>query len=211
MIVIGINGSPNAKGNTFLALTTVFQELEHEGIKTEIIHIGNKNIRGCIACNQCQMKKNEECAISGDNVNEMIQRLKTADGIILGSPVYFSAIAGTMKSFLDRTFRVAAANDGLFRHKIGASVVADRRAGGIPTFDQLNNFINYAEMFMPSSNYWNVVYGTSPGEAENDLEGIQIMRVLGKNMAWLLKAVESGKVNLALPEQEKKIRFNYIR
>ena len=106
---------------------------------------------------------------------------------------------------------MAAASNGLFRHKIGASVVADRRAGGIPTFDQLNNFINYAEMFMPSSNYWNVVYGTSPGEAEKDIEGIQIMRVLGKNMAWLLKAVESGRVNLALPEQEKKIRFNYIR
>ena len=211
MKVVAFNGSPNKEGNTYQAIKLVLNELEKEGIETEIIHVGNKSIRGCIACNQCAIKKNEKCVLPGDEVNEWIQKMKGADGIILGSPVHYSAMGGTMKSFLDRAFYVAGNNGSLLRHKVGASVVAVRRAGGIPTFNQLNNFINYSEMLMPTSNYWNVINGTSPGEALQDEEGIQIMRVLGKNMAWLMKLVENGKQNVKAPEREDKIFMNFIR
>ncbi|MGH4141024.1 flavodoxin family protein [Clostridium sp.] len=211
MKVVAFNGSPNKEGNTYQAIKLVLNELEKEGIETEIIHVGNKSIRGCIACNQCAKNKNEKCVLPGDEVNEWIQKMKTADGIILGSPVHYSAIGGTMKSFLDRAVYVAGNNGSLLRHKVGASVVAVRRAGGIPTFDQLNHFINYSEMLMPTSNYWNVINGTTPGEALQDEEGIQIMRVLGKNMAWLMKLVENGKENIKAPEIEDKIMMNFIR
>ncbi len=211
MKVVAFNGSPNKEGNTFHAIKMVLNELEKEGIQTEIIHVGNKAIRGCIACNQCAKNKNEKCVLPGDEVNEWIQNLKSADGIILGSPVHYSSMGGTMKSFLDRAFYVAGNNDGMLRHKVGASVVAVRRAGGIPTFNQLNNFINYSEMLMPTSNYWNVIYGTKPGDALQDEEGSQIMRVLGKNMAWLMKLVEYGKENVKAPEKEDKIFMNFIR
>ena len=154
------------KGNTYHAIRIVANELEKEGI--EIIHVGNKVIRVCIACNGCARNQNEECVIKNDEVNEWIQKMKEADGIILGSPVHYSAIGGTMKSFLNRAFYVASVNNRMFRHKAGISVVADRRSGGVPVFDQLNNFINY---------------GTAPGEVMHDEEGMQIMRVLGQNMA----------------------------
>lgn len=209
MKVVAINGSPNKDGNTFAAINAVCEQLKKENIECEIIHIGNKQIRGCISCHQCAIKHNEECVLQGDDINIWIQKIKEADGLILGSPVYFSAIAGTMKCFLDRAFYVASSNGGLFRHKVGVCVVADRRAGGVPTYNQLNNYINYAEMFMPSSNYWNVTYGTSSGEVLLDTEGMQIMRVLGRNMAWLLKTKESSQ--FVLPEAEKKILFNFIR
>jgi multimeric flavodoxin WrbA len=132
-----------------------------------------------------------------------------ADGFILGSPVYFAGMTGTLKSFLDRAFKVAGVNGGLFRHKVGACVVADRRAGGVTALDQMNHYIAYAEMFTPGSNYWNVAFGRAPGEVEQDVEGMQTMRVLGKNMAWLLKAREAGRD--ALPAMEKKIIYNYVR
>lgn len=211
MKVVAFNGSPNKEGNTYHAIKLVLNELEKEGIETEIIHVGNKSIRGCIACNQCAKKKNEKCVLPGDEVNEWIQKMKGADGILLGSPVHYSSMGGTMKSFLDRAFYVAGNNGSLLRHKVGASVVAVRRAGGIPTFNQLNNFINYSEMLMPTSNYWNVINGTAPGEALQDEEGIQIMRVLGKNMAWLMQLVENGKENVKAPEREDKIFMNFIR
>ncbi|WP_446898951.1 flavodoxin family protein [Clostridium sp. LBM24168] len=211
MKVIAFNGSPNKEGNTYEAIKIVAEELKKEEIETEIIHVGNKEIRGCIACNKCVENRNEKCIIHDSIVNECIQKVKNVDGIILGSPVYYSAIAGSMKSFLDRFFYVADANGGLLRHKVGASVVAVRRAGGIPAFNQLNNYINYAEMLMPSSNYWNVISGTAPGEALKDKEGRQIMRVLGKNMAWLMKLVENGKGKIEEPKREDKIFMNFIR
>ncbi len=141
----------------------------------------------------------------------MSSKMKEADGIILGSPVHYSAIAGTMKSFLDRAFYVASSNGGMFRHKIGASVVAVRRSVGIPVFNQLNNYINYSERIMPTSNYWNVAYGTTPGEVTQDEEGMQIMRVLGKNMAWMMKVLEAGKSQVKENEKEDKIFTNFIR
>jgi multimeric flavodoxin WrbA len=211
MKVTAFNGSPNKEGNTWHAISMVTAELEKENIATEIIHVGNKAIRGCVACGQCMKNRNEQCGQSGDEVNEWIQKMKHSDGIIFGSPVHYAAMAGTMKSFMDRAFYVAGVNNGMLRHKVGAAVVAVRRSGGLPTFDQLNNFINYSEMLMPTSNYWNVIHGARPGEATQDEEGMQIMRVLGKNMAWLLKLVEHGKGAVAEPERENKTYMNFIR
>lgn len=168
-------------------------------------------IRGCLACGGCSRNMNERCVIENDEVNEWIQKMKEADGIILGSPVHYSAIAGTMKSFLDRAFFVTSVNNGMLRHKVGASVASVRRSGGVPVFDQLNNYINYSEMLMPTSNYWNVTYGGAPGEVLKDEEGKQITRVLGKNMAWLMKLVEFGKGNIEPPQRENKIFMNFIR
>jgi len=210
MKIVAFNGSPKQKGNTYGAIRLVAEELEKEGIEVEIIHVGNKALHGCLACGSCAKNRDERCAID-DEVNGWIQKMKAADGIILGSPVYFSSIAGSMKCFLDRAFYVAGNNKGLFRHKVGAAVVAVRRAGGLPTFNQLNNYINYSEMLIPTSNYWNVAYGMLPGEALQDEEGKQVMRILGKNMAWLLKLVENGKDVYPAPEAEKKSRMNFIR
>ena len=210
MKVVAFNGSPNKQGNTWHAIGMVAAELEKEGIATEIVHVGNKSIRGCVACGQCLKNKNEQCVQPGDEVNEWIQKMKHADGIIFGSPVHYAAMAGTMKSFMDRAFYVSGVNDGMLRHKVGAAVVAVRRSGGLPTFDQLNNFINYSEMLIPTSNYWNVIHGTRPGEVTQDEEGTQIMRVLGRNMAWLMKLVENGKGTVAEPERENKIYTNFI-
>lgn len=211
MKVVAFNGSPNKEGNTWHAIRIVAAELEKEGIEAEIVHVGNKAVRGCTACGQCMKNKNEQCVLPGDEVNEWIQKMKQADGIILGSPVHYSAIAGTMKSFLDRAFYVTSFNNAMLRHKVGASVVAVRRSGGLPTFEQLNNYLCYSEMLIPTSNYWNVIHGTTPGEAMKDEEGVQIMRVLGRNMAWLMKLVESGKGKVLPPEREKKKFTNFIR
>ena len=211
MKVLAFNGSPHGEGNTWHAIKLVTAELEKEGIETEIIQVGHKVIRGCIACGQCAKNRNEQCVLSGDEVNDWIQKMKAADGILIASPVHYAAIAGTMKSFLDRAFYVSGVNGGLLRHKVGASVVAVRRSGGLPTFDQLNNFLNYAEMLIPTSNYWNVIHGRSPGEVLRDDEGTQIMRVLGRNMAWLLKLVEYGKGVVTPPEKEAKTYMSFIR
>lgn len=211
MKVVAFNGSPKKEGNTYHALKQVSSQLEKEGIEVEIIHIGNQIVRGCLACGGCGRNKDEKCVIKGDSVNEWIQKIKDADGILLGSPVHYAAMSATMKAFLDRAFYVASSNGGLFRHKVGAPVVAVRRAGGVPTFNQLNNFINYAEMLMPTSNYWSVIYGAAPGQVEEDEEGKQIMRLLGKNMAWLMKLVEYGKNAVEEPAKEDKVFMNFIR
>lgn len=208
MNVIAINGSPKAEGNTYYGLKIVCESLENEGISTEIIHVGNKNIRGCMACGACAANKNEKCVID-DEVNPIIQKLKSADGIIIGSPVYYASMAGTMKCFLDRAFYVASANGGLYRHKVGASVVAVRRSGEVATFDHLNHYFTISEMFLASSNYWNVIHGRMPGEALKDEEGVQTMRVLGKNLAFLIKAIDKNKAEL--PEKEQKIMTSFIR
>lgn len=210
MKVVAINGSPKKEGNTYHAIKLVANKLEEANIEVEILHIGNKVIRGCTACNQCAKNRNEKCIID-DEVNSALQVLKDADGIILGSPTHYSAIGGTMKSFLDRLFYVAGNNNSMFRNKVGAAVVAVRRSGGIPTFNQLNNFINYAEMVMPTSNYWNVIHGTMPGEVLQDAEGVQIMEVLGTNMAQVLKQMEATK---EISDENKLVRkkfTNFIR
>lgn len=210
MKVVAFNGSPREKGNTYHALKIVAGKLLEENIEVEIIHVGNKVIRGCLACNHCVKSRNERCVIE-DEVNGWIQKMKEADGIILGSPTHYSAIGGTMKSFLDRAFYVAGVNKSMLRHKVGAAVVAVRRSGGVPTFNQLNNFLNYSEMMMPTSNYWAVIHGTSPGEALQDAEGVQIMETLGKNMAMMLKQRAATKSISDENKQERKVFTNFIR
>ena len=211
MKIVAFNGSPNKEGNTYHAIKMVTAELEKEGIETELIQVGDKTIKGCIACGKCIKSKSEQCGLPGDEVNDWIQKMKEADGILFGSPVHFSGMGGTLKSFMDRAFYVTSVNDSMLRHKVGAAVVAVRRSGGLPTFDQLNHYLCYAEMLLPASNYWNVLHGARPGEATRDAEGVQIMRVLGKNMAWLMKLAEHGKGAITPPEREAKVVMNFIR
>ncbi|WP_461633514.1 flavodoxin family protein [Labilibaculum euxinus] len=211
MKVVAFNGSPKKEGNTYHALKLVTEQLEMQSIETEIVHIGNKGVKGCIACGQCAKNKDEKCVLTGDDVNIWIQKMKEADGILLGSPVHYASLGANMKSFLDRAFYVSGANGNLYRHKVGASVVAVRRSGGLPTFNELNNYLNYSEMMIPTSNYWNVIHGTTPGEVLQDEEGMQIMRVLGRNMAYLLQLIDQGKNKVEAPVQEKKIYTSFIR
>jgi multimeric flavodoxin WrbA len=211
MKVIAINGSPKKEGNTEHALRIVGSKLEENGIEFEIIHIGNKAVRGCLACGKCMQNRDERCTTTSDPLNEWIQSMKNADGIILASPVYYAGIAGTMKCFLDRAFYVSGSNGGLFRNKVGAAVVAVRRTGGSVTFDSLNHYLTYSEMILATSNYWNIIHGRTPGEVEQDSEGVQIMNVLGNNIAWLLKMREQTKDLLPPPAQEKKVMTSFIR
>ncbi len=210
MKVVAFNGSPKKEGNTYHAIRLVAEELDKEGIEVEIVHVGDKIIRGCRACNSCVKNMNEKCIIN-DEVNGWIQKMKEADGIILASPVHYSGIGGTMKSFLDRAFYVTSVNNSMLRHKVGAAIVAVRRSGGVTTFDQLNHFLHYSEMAVPTTNYWNVIHGTTPGEALQDGEGVQIMTVLGQNMAWLLKLIENGKGKVKEPEKRNKVFTNFVR
>ncbi|MDD4776085.1 MAG: flavodoxin family protein [Syntrophomonas sp.] len=211
MKVVAFNGSPHKEGNTYQALKMVLEELEKEGIETEIVNVGNKKVAGCVACLKCHKSKDQRCAQTKDKVNDWIQKMNSADGIILGSPVHFASASATMTAFLDRAFYVAGANGGLFRHKVGTAVVAVRRAGATVTLDQLHRYLLYAEMFLPSSNYWNIIHGALEGEALQDAEGCQTMRVLGRNMAFLMKSLEHSHLDCQRPEQERKVFTNFIR
>jgi len=211
MKVIAINGSPNKEGNTFLSLSMVGKELINGGVEFEILHVGHKLIHGCIGCGKCFINKDEKCNFQTDDVNQWIQQIKVADGIILGSPVFYSGIAGTMKSFLDRLFFVSGANGNMFRHKVAAAVVAVRRTGGSSTLDSLYHYLTYAEMFLATGNYWNVIHGRTQGEVAQDFEGAQTMRVLGKNMLYLLKMKEVSTGKVEPPLMEKKEVTNFIR
>lgn len=210
MKVLAINGSPNKNGNTAFALNTVLGVLSEQGIETDIIHLGKEAIHGCIGCGKCAQNLNRKC-IFDDIVNQSIDKMAEADGLLLGSPVYYSAMSGSMKSFLDRAFFVASSNGGLFRHKAGAAVAAVRRAGSIVTIDQLHKYMSISEMVIATSNYWTEIHGLMPGEAEKDAEGIQCMQVLGENLAWLLKLMEHGKGSVPEPEKAVKVMTNFIR
>jgi multimeric flavodoxin WrbA len=211
MKVVMINGSSKPKGNTAFALSSVANVLEAEGIQTERIDIGRDPLHGCIGCGTCAQKQNRQCAFADDPVNGWLPAMFEADGLVIGSPVYYAGINGALKAFLDRAFFVASSNGGLFRHKAAAGVVAVRRAGAITALDQLHKYFSISEMFIPTGNYWNVIYGMAPGEAASDAEGAQSLRVLGANMAWLLKIMAHGKGAVPAPVQEKKIRTNFIR
>jgi len=211
MNVIAVNGSPHHEGNTFHALMRVGRQLQESDINFEIIHVGNKAVRGCMACGKCAENKNERCSIETDPLNDWIQQIKTADGLILASPVYYAGIAGTMKCFLDRAFYVAGSNGGLFRQKVAAAVVAVRRTGCSTTFDSLNHYLTYSEMILATSNYWNIAHGRVPGEVLQDAEGVQIMDVLGRNMVWLLNMRDQTRASLPRPESVGKIYTNFIR
>lgn len=220
MKAILINGSPRAEGNTFLALHEMARELAAAGeamgipggIETEILHIGGKLVRGCQACGTCQRNKNERCVIStaGDPVNDAVQKMKAADAIVLGSPVHYAGIAGTMKSFCDRAFYVAGANGGLFAGKVGASVVAVRRTGGSAAWQGLNFYLTISQMSLAGSSYWGIVHGALPGEAAADAEGMQTVRNSARNIAWLL-AQRAASPQVPAPEYERGARTNFIR
>jgi multimeric flavodoxin WrbA len=209
MKVIALNGSPNRKGNTYQALRVLGNELEAAGIEFKILQIGHLNIRGCMGCLKCYTNRDGKCSVSGDDFNAQLLEITAADGLVLGSPVHYSGIAGTMKSFLDRLFYVSGANGNWFRHKVGAAVVAVRRSGGSSALDGLNHYLNYSEMIIATSNYWSIIHGRTPGEAAKDTEGVQIMRVLGKNMAWIMMMKESSTVTP--PEKEEKEMMHFIR
>ncbi len=211
MKVVAFNGSPRRVGNTASAIRVVVEALEKQGIGVEIIHIGREGIRGCIACNWCVANDIDRCVFNRDPVNGWIEKMKEADGILLGSPVYFSGINGSMKSFLDRAGYVLSNHREVLRHKVGATVAAVRRTGGMDAFDQLNRYLQYFEMIQPASHYWNVIHGMRPGEVLRDEEGVQILRVLGRNMGWLTRVLREGKKRIPPPASEPKIVTNFIR
>ena len=205
MKVLLINGSPNAKGCTYTALEEVSKTLKSEGIETEIIHVGHKDIRGCIGCRQCKTKG--KCVFN-DIVNDIAPKFKECDGIVIGSPVYFASANGTLVSFIDRLFYSMTADKTM---KVGAAVVSCRRGGNSATFDELNKYFTISQMPIASSQYWNMVHGNSPEEVQQDLEGLQTMRTLGKNMAFLIKSIQLGKKEFGLPEKEEHKFTNFIR
>jgi multimeric flavodoxin WrbA len=191
MKVVAFNGSARKDGNTAILIRRVLQVLESDGIETEFIQFAGEQIRGCIACGTCQKVQNKQCKIVNDNVNLYIEKMAEADGIILGSPTYFSMMTSEMKALIDRAGFVGRANGDMFKRKVGAAVVAVRRAGGIPTFDAINHFFLISQMIVPGSSYWNVGIGLAKGDVEKDTEGIETMETLGKNIAWLLKKIRA--------------------
>ena len=186
MKVVAFNGSARKDGNTAILIRNVFAELEKEGVETELVQLAGEVVRGCTACYKCFASKDQRCAVTGDVVNDCIARMVTADGIIIGSPTYFADLTAETKALIDRAGMVARANNSLYRRKVGAAVVAVRRAGAIHAFDSINHFFLISEMIIPGSSYWNLGFGRNIGDVTADEEGIQTMTALGQNMAWLL-------------------------
>jgi len=208
MKVLLLNGSPDPKGCTFTALSEVAGALNACGIDTEIVHVGVRPISGCLDCGLCRQTRDGYCAIN-DGVNDFLDKAREADGFIFGSPVHYSAPSGQIVSFLHRCF--FAASDA-FRYKPGAAIVSCRRGGSTAAFEQLNQYFTISCMPVVSSQYWNMVHGNTPDEVRQDLEGMQIMRTLGRNMAWLLKSIEAGRAaGLPMPEREPGVATNFIR
>ena len=191
MKVIAINGSPRKDGNTANLINRVLDELKQEGIETEIVHLSGKKIKGCIACMKCMENADKHCAQKNDDVNEIIDKMVASDGIILGSPTYFANVSTEMKAIIDRSGLVCHANGYMLKRKVGAAVVAVRRAGAIQVFDAINHFYFINQVIVPGSSYWNMGYGFDKNEVANDEEGIQTMKHLGSNMAWLLKKINT--------------------
>jgi multimeric flavodoxin WrbA len=191
MKVVAFNGSPRKDGNTATLIRHVFTELEKDGIETETVQIGGKIIHGCTACMKCFENKDRKCVIDKDIVNDCIEKMVEADGIILASPTYFANLTPELKALIDRSGLVAGVNGGLFKRKVGAAVVAVRRAGSIHAFDSINHLFTITQMIIPGSSYWNIGMGRDEGEVETDEEGIRTMQTLGQNMAWLLKKINA--------------------
>jgi multimeric flavodoxin WrbA len=189
MKVVAFNGSARKKGNTEAMIQRVFEELEKEGIRTELVQLSDKALRGCIACMQCFENKDQQCAVTDDDMNICIGKMLEADGIILGSPTYFADVSTEMKALIDRAGMVAIANDYMFKRKPGAAVVAVRRAGSIHAFDTMNHFFTINQMIIPGSIYWNMGFGLEKEEVKSDEEGMQTMKNLGQNMAWLMRKI----------------------
>lgn len=206
MKVILLNGSPNANGCTYTALCEVAWALQQSEIETEIVQIGNKAIQDCIGCGGCAA---QGACVFEDGVNETARKIAEADGLVIGSPVYYAGMSGALKSYLDRLFYSSGKR---FAGKVGAGIVSARRGGTTATFDELNKYFTISRMPVASSQYWNQVHGSSPEDVKKDLEGLQIMRILGRQMAWLLRCIEAGKEKgIPLPEKEEAVRTNFIR
>lgn len=206
MKVLLFNGSPKTKGCTYTMLTEVAKTLGENGIETEILHIGGNVAAGCKGCGFCS--KNGKC-ITNDVLNELIDKVKEADGYVFGSPVHYAGASGDITSFMDRLFYSCG---GAMSYKPGAVVCSCRRGGATATLDQMSKYLAFNNMPVVSSNYWNMAHGNTPDEVMQDEEGMQTMRGLGRNMAWLLKCLETGKANgVPMPEKETKIKTNYIR
>ena len=206
MKILVVNGSPHANGCTYTALCEVAAALEAEGMETEMIQIGTKPVSGCLGCGACI--KTGKCVID-DVVNEFIEKAKEADGFVFGSPVHYAGASGAITSFMDRAFYGKAA---IYADKPAAAIVSCRRGGATDAFEQLNKYFTISNMPIVSSQYWNMVHGNTPEQVRQDLEGLQTMRTLGKNMAWLLKCIEAGKAaGIAKPEREAKVATNFIR
>ena len=203
MKVLMINGSPHAKGNTYIALHEMEKQFAKNGIETEILHVGNKDIRGCIACRSCA--KTGKCVFD-DLVNETAPKFEAADGLVVGTPVYYASANATLIAFLTRLFYSTSFDKTM---KVGASVVSCRRGGNTATFDALNKYFTICGMPVASSQYWNMVYGNTPEEVRQDKEGLQTMRTLGRNMAFLMKSIALGKAQLGLPEKEPVQQTNF--
>lgn len=205
MKVILFNGSPNIHGCTYTALHEIEETLQKNGIETEVFQVGSKNVRGCIGCGKC--RESGKC-IFDDIVNEVIDKIKEADGVVFGSPVYYASANGTMISFLDRLFYAASS---YLAYKPGAVVVSARRAGTTATYDELNKYLGISNMLIVPAPYWNMVHGNTAEEVKQDKEGLYIMRQIGENMTWMLKMLENAKANGIAPAILEKERTNFIR
>ena len=205
MKVLMINGSPHARGNTYIALREMEKVFEQEGIETEILHIGNQAVRGCVACGSCA--KAGKCVFE-DAVNEAALKFEKSDGLVVASPVYYASANAPLVAFLDRLFYSTHFDKTM---KVGAAVAAARRGGLSATFDELNKYFTISGMPVASGQYWNSIHGAAQGEANQDLEGLQIMRTLARNMSFLMKSIELGKEKYGLPEKEEFCRTNFIR
>lgn len=205
MKVLMLNGSPRANGNTYTALAEMKKIFDAEGIETEILQVGNMDIRGCTACGKCERSKG---CVFDDIVNVVAEKLEASDGLVLGSPVYYASANPTLVALLDRLFYSSGKN---YTMKVGASVLAARRGGITAAFDELNKFIVYHGMALAGGQYWNGIHGRNPGEAAEDAEGLQQMRTLARNMVFLMKSIELGKEKYGLPEKEPWIGTNFIR
>ncbi|TCL75161.1 multimeric flavodoxin WrbA [Hydrogenispora ethanolica] len=194
MKVVAFNGSPRVDGNTAQSIQIVFAELQKAGIETELIQLGGKKVFGCLACGKCWDSRDMRCARKDDAINDLIQKISAADGIIIGSPTYFSNVSTEVKALIDRCGFVNKANGGaLLRGKVGAAVVAVRRAGATFVYSAINFFFGIAEMIIPGSSYWNLTVALEPGEVQQDGEGIETFRTLGRNMAQLLQQLQAGR------------------
>jgi len=193
MKVLGINGSARLDGNTAILMEEVFKVLRSNSIETELIQLSGIDIKGCTDCGMCFKMRNFRCVFEDDCVNDIIERLKGADGIILGSPVYMANVTPSMKALMDRVGRVSKANDFLLKRKVGSALVAVRRTGGMPALNAMVDFLLIMQMIVPGSSYWNMGIGKDPGDVLNDAEGMETMRVLGENMAWTIGVLGSNK------------------
>ena len=191
MKVVAFNGSPRKEGNTANLIKKVFAELEAEGIETEFVQIGGKKIKGCTGCMKCFEKKDKKCIIDNDILNECLEKMIGADGIILGSPTYTANVSSELKALIDRADLVGFANENLFKRKVGAAVIAVRRGGAVPAFDAINHFFQIHQVIITTSIYWNFGIGLMPGDVDDDEEGNRTMKHLGENMAWLIKKIKA--------------------